>query len=113
MCKVLQKAKMSNGDIIQIEDWSGVYKKGEVLTFGHFRTGKYTNVIRVNTIAKKTDFHSWVKKGENIQIFIVSHPYDNFTNDDIQKAFTDLQHGKKSIKDYRHHLLDNRDIVYI
>ena len=83
--KILQKGRMQNGTLIQIEDWSENYKfMGYAATIGAYPTAKHSSEKTLGP-----------QKGAIIRIDL------NFENqEDAEEAYTSLIEGKTNLLDY-------------
>lgn len=89
--KVIERAVMSDGTEIQLEDWSDNNTKEFPNLYG-FTIGMYP-------IAKNTVKHRWVKSGDKFRLQISMNQYNGYSNDDVKTDFEALKSGEKSPED--------------
>jgi uncharacterized glyoxalase superfamily protein PhnB len=90
---ILQKGKMEDGTVIQIEDWSEDYSFKEYAdTIGAYPISKIGYVGQFKP-----------KKGETVRM-----QYNFKSTDEADKAFTELIEESKTLKDFETNLYDKR-----
>lgn len=90
---ILQKGRMEDGTIIQIEDWSQDYS---------FK--KYADTIGAYPISKVGYVEQFEpRKGQTVRM-----QYDFASTDETDKVFTELIEGLKTLKDFENNLRDKK-----
>ncbi len=101
MYKIVDKAVMSDGTKIQLEDWNNnntsIYHAGWLI-------GAYP-------IAKET-FGAYYKKGETFRLTIYNHK--NYTDEMLQQDYEALKNGTKTLADLKEHFWNHgRDCMVL
>lgn len=89
--KIIEKAIMTDGTEIQLEDWSEHNNKEFPDLYG-FTIGVYP-------VAKNASKYRWVESGDKFRLLISQNKYSNYTNDDVKVDFEALKNGKKKLED--------------
>ncbi len=93
--KVIERAVMSNGIEIQLEDWS------------YNNTSEYPDLyglqISAYPTAKNTGKFRWIEGGQTFRLSISMNQYTGYSNDDVKADFKALKSGEKSLEDLASH----------
>lgn len=104
--KVIEKATMSNGTKIQLEDWSE-HNTDEFPDLYGFTIGAYP-------IARNSSKHKFVENGNVFRLSISRNKYTEYTNDDVKADFEALKQGFISLEDLSKHFDNGRkDMFYL
>lgn len=95
--KVLEKATMSNGTKIQLEDWSDVYPD----IYG-FMIGAYP-------IAQRTSQYGWIQGGTEFRLSISRYS----SNEEVLKDFESLKTGEKQLEDLADRFHDGKKDMWL
>lgn len=104
--KVIERAVMSNGTAIQLEDW------------GDQNTSEYPDLyglqIGAYPIAKNTGKFKWIEGGQTFRLTISMNQYTGYTNEDVKADFEALKSGEKSLEDLAAHFWNGeKDMWYL
>lgn len=104
--KVIEKAVMSNGIKIKLEDWS----ENNTKEFPDL----YGLAIAAYPIAKNTGKYRGIKGGDNFRLSIHSNKYQNYTDDNVKADFEALKNGEKSLEELADHFWNGeKDMWYL
>lgn len=104
--KVIEKAVMSDGTKIQLEDWSDKNTKEYPDLYG-LQIGAYP-------IAKNTGKYRWVEGGQIFRLTVSMNQYAGYTNDDVKSDFEALKNGEKNLEDLADHFwYGEKDMWYL
>lgn len=91
--KILKKGKLSDGTVVQMEDWSQDYSFKE-----------YVSTIAAYPISKTGYSGAFEpKKGERVRM-----QYDFKSSEETKEVFAELIKGKRTLKDLEVNLYDKR-----
>lgn len=98
MQKIIDKAVLSDGTKIQLEDWHSE------------NTEKYPDLhgytIGAYPIAKNTSRSGWIRKGETFRLGIARNEYAKYTDDMVLADYESLKNGTKTLANLREHFND-------
>lgn len=92
--KIIKKAEMPDGTVVQIEDWSKDYPK----------VYPQSSCIGCYPLAKGTDGR-WIKSGKTFRLAL-----EFGSQDETEKAFSSLRSGAKTLLDFKYHFQDKKDL---
>ena len=106
MQRIIDKAVLSDGTKIQLEDWHSE------------NTEKYPDLhgytIGAYPIAKNTSRSGWIRKGETFRLGIARSEYANYTDDMVLADYEALKNGTKTLADLREHFWNReKDAFYL
>lgn len=100
MLKIVDKAVLSDGTKIQLEDWHDCNNEEYPTLYG-YTIGCYPK-------AKNTSKWGWVRTNKTFRLGISHNEYANYTDDMVLADYEALKNGTKEIVDLRKHF-DNID----
>ena len=104
--KIIEKSKMPDGTLIQLEDWHDKNTKDYIDLYG-YEIGAYP-------VAKNSGCCGWVKSGEKFRISISYNKYANYTDEMVLSDFESLKNGEKKLSDLKDHFFNNfKDQFYL
>mgnify|MGYP007105713496 CR=1 FL=1 len=104
--KIIEKSKMPDGTLIQLEDWHDKNTKDYNDLYGY--------VIGVYPVAKNSGRLGWVKSGERFRISISYNKFANYTDEMVLNDFEALKNGEKTLSDLKDHFFNNfKDQFYL
>lgn len=106
MQKIIDKAVLSDGTKIQLEDWHSE------------NTEKYPDLhgytIGAYPIAKNTSRSGWIRKSETFRLSIARNKYAKYTDDMVLADYAALKNGAKTLTDLREHFWNReKDAFYL
>ena len=106
MQKIIDKAVLSDGTKIQLEDWHSE------------NTEKYPDLhgytIGAYPIAKNTNKWGLIKTGKTFRLSIARNEYANYTDDMVLADYEALKNGTKTLADLREHFWNReKDAFYL
>lgn len=102
MIEVIEKAILTDGTEIYLEDWSSKNTEKYPDLYG-FQIGAYP-------IAKNGG--RWIKSGEKFRLTISHNNLMNYTNEDVKADFEALKSGQKSLEDLSGHFWNGKKDMY-
>lgn len=106
MQKIIDKAILSDGTEIQLEDWHSENSK-EYPNLHGYTIGAYP-------IARNTSRSGWIRKGEKFRLDIARNEYANYTDDMVLADYEALKNETKSLADLREHFWNrDKDAFYL
>lgn len=104
--KVIERAVMTDGTNIQLEDW----REHNTEEFPNL----YGLTIGAYPVAKNTSKHRWIQDGKTFRLSISQNKYTGYTNDDAKADFEALKSGEKKLEDlYKHFWNLEKDMWYL
>ena len=104
--KVIERATMSDGTEIYLEDWSDKNTEQFPDLYG-MQIGAYPT-------AKNTGKYGWIRGGESFRISISQNKYTDYSNDDVRADFEALKKGTKTLEDLAAHFWNGeKDMWYL
>lgn len=106
MQKIIDKAVLSDGTKIQLEDWHSENSEKYPDLHG-YTIGDYP-------IAKNTSRSGWIRKDETFRLGIARSEYANYTDDMVLADYEALKNGTKTLADLREHFWNReKDAFYL
>lgn len=100
--QIIDKAVMSDGTEIQLEDWTNEYPN----LYG-YEIGAYP-------VAKNTSRNGWIRAGRKFRLGIAGNKYKNYTDDMVLTDYEALKNGTKTLADLREHFWSrDKDAFYL
>ena len=90
MQKIIDKAVLSDGTKIQLEDWHD------------------KNTIGAYPIAKNTNKWGLIRKGESFRLGISQNKYRNYTEENVLSDYEALKNGDKTLIDLREYFWNTK-----
>lgn len=104
--QILEKAIMSNGTHIQLEDWSE-HNTEDYPTLHGMAIGAYP-------IAQNYGKYGWTQRGKIFRISIHMSTYSGYTNEQVRADYAALKSGSKKLEDLAPHFwYRERDMWYL
>lgn len=104
--KVIERAIMSDGTEILLEDWSD--KNTEQFP------DLYGLTISAYPIAQRTGKYRLIEAGKTFRISISQNKYTDYSNDDVRADFEALKNGTKTLEDLAVHFWNGeKDMWYL
>lgn len=93
--KIIDRAIMSDGTKIQLEDWR------------ESNTAKYPDLygytIAAYPIVQRTSKYNWTQYSETFRLSIPTNNYSGYTADMVKADYEALKRGKKNLEDLAEH----------
>lgn len=106
MHKIIDKAVLSDGTEIQLEDWHTKNTKAYPDLHGY--------TIGAYPIAKNTSKCGLIKTGESFRLSIARNEYAKYTDDMVLTDYEALKNGTKTLADLREHFWNReKDAFYL
>ena len=103
--QILEKAIMSDGTEIILEDWSSLnseaYPKLHGLTIGAY------------PVTKNTTRHKWIEAGERFRLTIPMNPYQNYSDTDVHADFEALKAGAIGLESLSNHFYNGEKDAWL
>lgn len=103
--KIIERAVMSGGTEIQLEDWSDKNTKEYPDLYGF--------TIAAYPIAKNTTKYRWIEGGDTFRLSIHMNQYSGYSNDDVNADFKALKSGEKSLEDLADHFWNGEKDMWL
>ena len=100
MHKIIDKAVLSDGTEIQLEDWHDKNTK-EYPDLHGYTIGAYP-------IAKNTNKWGLIRKGESFRLGISQNKYRNYTEENVLSDYEALKNGDKTLIDLREYFWNTK-----
>lgn len=98
--KVIDRAVMSDGTKIQLEDWHDKNTKECPDLYGY--------TIGAYPIAKNTNKWGLIRRGKTFRLGIAQNKYRNYTDENVLSDYMALKIGDKTLADLREYFWNNK-----
>jgi hypothetical protein len=104
--KIVEKATMTGGTEIQLEDWHDHNSEAYPDLYG-YEIGAYPT-------AQRTSKYRWIEGGKKFRLSISSNNYQGYTDGDVKKDYEALKAGEKTLLDLSPHFWSHeKDMWYL